>query len=421
MKNKVVSALAVTAIVSGACAATASASTYTVQKGDSLSVIAQKYHTNVQDLKTINSLASDLIRISQVLQLPDSAVQTQAPAAPPTTTAYYTVVKGDTLSQIARRNGISLSDLRQWNSLTGDLIFPGQQLKIAAGTSPQPAAPVKAAAATVQATAASTSDYRIQSGDTLSKIAKQFGTTVANLKQLNGLSSDLIYAGKTLKVSGTVSAAATPAPAPAVAPAAAPAPAPAAATSNASAYVVKSGDTLSQIAIQFSTTASNLRGLNNLTSDLIYVGQTLKVSGQAATTSASPAAATAQPTSASTAASVTLVAKSVLGKPYAWGGTSPSVGFDCSGLIYYVFNQAGIKIGRYSAEGYSNRSYEVDKPAPGDLVFFSNTYKAGISHIGIYIGNNQFIQAADEIHGVIISSLSSNYYQSHFDHFGRFY
>jgi peptidoglycan endopeptidase LytE len=144
----------------------------------------------------------------------------------------------------------------------------------------------------------------------------------------------------------------------------------------------------------------------------------LNVSGQSPTAAA---ADQAEPTAESSAASVTLLAKGLLGKPYVWGGSSPSPGFDCSGFIYYVYNQAGTKISRTSAAGYSDRSYEVDTPAPGDMVFFSNTYKAGISHVGIYIGNNQFIQAADETHGVIISSLSSNYYHTHFDHFGRFY
>ena len=210
MKKKVVSTLTAAAIVSGACAAGASASTYTVQKGDSLSVIATNYHTSILDLKKVNNLSTDLIRISQILQLPEAGItapstaQTQVTA--PATAAYYTIVRGDTLSGIARRNGISLADLRQWNNLTGDLIFPGQQVRVANGTSSQPdnAQPQPQAAV---ATAATASDYQIQSGDTLSKIAKMFGTTVSSLQQLNSLSSDRIYAGNTLKVSGTVQAA----------------------------------------------------------------------------------------------------------------------------------------------------------------------------------------------------------------------
>jgi peptidoglycan endopeptidase LytE len=409
LKKKVVTTMAVAAVASGAYAASASASTYTVQKGDTLSAIASKYHTSVVDLKTLNNLASDLILISQTLQVPDGAAAPSVQASAPAPTSTYTVVKGDTLTAIARRNNISLSELRQWNNLSGDLILPGQQLKVAGGTSTQPAAqPQQAAAAP-----GSTSDYVIQSGDTLSKIAKQFGTTVSTLQQINGLSSDRIYAGQSLKVSGS---------APAAAPAA-PAAVPAVQTSNGT-YTVQSGDSLSKIAKQFGTSVDTVMKLNNLSSTTIYVGQTLRVSGQPPAASA-PQQVTKVPTSADTsnsqvAAQVTLIAKSLVGSPYVWGGNT-TAGFDCSGFIYYVYNKAGLSLGRYTAQGYADRSYEVDNPVPGDLVFFSNTYMAGISHVGIYLGGDSFVQAADEIHGVIISSLSNTYYKQHFDHFARFY
>lgn len=482
MKKTVVSALATAAIVSGACAVTASADTYSVQQGDSLSVIAQKYHTSVVDLKNLNSLSSDLILVNQILQLPSASSQAAAPASTaPTTTAYYTVIKGDTLSKIAQNANIALSDLRQWNNLTGDLIFPGQQLKIAAGTSSNSSnGPAQPAAA--QASAA-TSNYVIQSGDTLSKIANQFNTTVAALMQLNNLSSDLIYAGDTMQVSGTASAASTTvapasastsAPAasasgtyviqsgdtlskiaaqfnttvaalmqlnglssnliyagssmqvsgtaPATTAAAAPKAVPVSTSAATSTYVVQSGDTLGQIAVQFGTTVSNLKSLNSLTSDMIYVGQQLSVSGQA-----KPAATTATTSTASSSSSqtpvlstVTLLAKSMLGKPYVWGGTTPA-GFDCSGLIYYIYNKAGYSIGRLTADGYYNRSYEVTNPVPGDLVFFKDTYESGISHVGIYIGNNQFISALNETEGVVISNLNTSYNKAHFDSFKQFY
>jgi LysM repeat protein len=406
--------MAAAAIVSGAYAASASASTYTVQKGDSLSVIAKKYQTSVADLKKLNNLTSDLIRISQVLQIPDTStaqpvVQYQAP----TPATNYTVVSGDTLSQIARKNGISLADLKQWNNMTSDLIFPGQQLKVANGANSQAAvAAVQPAPVTT-----STSDYVIQSGDTLSKIASKFGTTVTALKQLNGLSSDLIYAGKTLKVSGTVVPAAAPAAPPPVAAAA-----PVVQPSSTNTYVIQSGDTLSGIAGKFGATVASLMQLNGMSSSFIYAGQTLTVSGQASVTSqpATNVSTSADTSNSSVAAMVTLVAKGLIGTPYAWGGNT-TAGFDCSGFIYYVYNQAGLSLARYSAQGYADRSYEVDNPQPGDLVFFKNTYKAGISHVGIYLGNNQFIQAADEQHGVIISSLTNSYYQQHFDSFARFY
>lgn len=106
-------------------------------------------------------------------------------------------------------------------------------------------------------------------------------------------------------------------------------------------------------------------------------------------------------------------AKQYIGVPYVWGGTSPS-GFDCSGLVYYVFKQHGITLNRTAATQYQHGVY-VSKSnlQPGDLVFFQNTYKAGISHVGIYIGNGQFIHASSS-KGVTISELSNSYWASHY-------
>lgn len=106
-------------------------------------------------------------------------------------------------------------------------------------------------------------------------------------------------------------------------------------------------------------------------------------------------------------------AKKYIGVPYVWGGESPS-GFDCSGFVQYVFKQHGISLNRTCETQYKHGTY-VSKSnlKPGDLVFFQNTYKAGISHIGIYIGNGQFIHASSS-KGVVISNLSSSYYVSHY-------
>lgn len=159
-------------------------------------------------------------------------------------------------------------------------------------------------------------------------------------------------------------------------------------------------------------TVQELKALNGLTSNTIYVGQKLKVTG-------TPPVVTPADSTSTFQTEFIKVAKSLMGTPYVWSGSSLS-GFDCSGFIYYAANQAGYKIGRYSAEGYYNRTFYVDQPQPGDLVFFENTYKQGISHLGIYLGNNEFIHA-DATKGVMISSLTSTYYTKHFDGFKRFY
>lgn len=106
-------------------------------------------------------------------------------------------------------------------------------------------------------------------------------------------------------------------------------------------------------------------------------------------------------------------AKKYIGVPYLWGGTTPK-GFDCSGFVQYVFRAHGIQLNRTCVTQYTQGTY-VSKSnlKPGDLVFFQNTYKAGISHVGIYIGNNQFIQSSSS-KGIVISSLSNSYYIKHY-------
>jgi len=107
------------------------------------------------------------------------------------------------------------------------------------------------------------------------------------------------------------------------------------------------------------------------------------------------------------------LAKSYQGVPYTWGGTSPS-GFDCSGFTHYVFLQNGITIPRTSAAQYNSGTWvHKSQLKPGDLVFFT-TYKAGASHVGIYIGNNKFIHASSGAGKIVVSDMDNTYYKSHY-------
>lgn len=110
-------------------------------------------------------------------------------------------------------------------------------------------------------------------------------------------------------------------------------------------------------------------------------------------------------------------AKRYLGVPYLWGGNTPN-GFDCSGFVQYVLKQCGIAVPRTTELQVSVGSHvSKSKLLPGDLVFLQNTYRSGVSHVGVYIGNNKMIHASSS-KGVIISDLSTSYYTEHF-HSGR--
>ena len=112
-------------------------------------------------------------------------------------------------------------------------------------------------------------------------------------------------------------------------------------------------------------------------------------------------------------------AEKYLGYPYVWGGSSPSTSFDCSGFISWVINHSGWNVGRLGAQGLYNICTPVSssQAKPGDLVFFKGTYDTpGVSHVGLYVGNNVMLHCGNPIS---YTNLTSNYWQSHFYSYGR--
>ncbi|PFA67305.1 peptidoglycan endopeptidase [Bacillus sp. AFS015802] len=397
MKKAIVT-VTTTAILSSSFIAHASASTHKVEFGESLWSISKKYNTNVNDLKALNNLSRDAIFPNQVLKivqtssLPQTKPKTDLPKPITVQTRSYEVKSGDTLGKIANLHSMSVTELMKRNNLTNHLIFPGQKLSVSnSSSSPdtyEPSQPVTQQTAT----------YTVKSGDTLSHISAGLGMTIQQIKDLNGLTKDTIYIGQQLKtVNTTVGQTEEKHTIPET-------------TTETRKYTVQPGDSLSAIANRFTVSLQDLKTWNSLTNDRIFAGQVLSIgrSINSSTPGSLPQSST----------DVITQAKLLLGTPYVWGGTTPA-GFDCSGFIYYVHKQAGQTMKRYSSEGYYSRSYYVDSPKAGDLVFFENTYKKGISHLGIYLGDNQFIHAGDN--GVEITSLSDSYWSSKFDGFKRLY
>lgn len=214
-------------------------STYVVQRGDSLYSIAQKFNTTVDKLKELNNLTSNNLSIGQVL-----VISEEQGSSPSDDYIIYTVKRGDSLWNIARDFDTTVDAIIDLNNLGTTALSVGQTLKIPQKTE-------------------SSLTYTVKSGDSLWKIANSFGVTVDSIIQTNNLSSTTLSIGQQLIIPG---ASTTPEPTPPE-------------DNETQLYVVKSGDSLWSIARQFNTTVSEIRAANNLTSDVLSIGQLLRIPG----------------------------------------------------------------------------------------------------------------------------------------------
>ncbi|MCU7205653.1 LysM peptidoglycan-binding domain-containing protein [Turicibacter sp. GALT-G1] len=214
--------------------------TYTVQSGDTLSEIAARYGTTVNELISLNGISNpNLIYPGEVLRIPGRVSESSSSSL-----TIYKVQSGDTLSEIAARYGTTVNELMSLNGISNpNLIYPGEVLRIPGRVS--------------ESSSSSLTIYKVQSGDTLSEIAARYGTTVNELMSLNGISNpNLIYPGEVLRIRGNVSG-------------------------SVATYTVQSGDTLSEIAARYGTTVNRLVSLNGISNlDLIYPGEVLRIRGR---------------------------------------------------------------------------------------------------------------------------------------------
>ena len=246
-------------------------STYTVKSGDSVWKIAHECDMSMNELVSLNGIKNNLIFPGQVLKVKAGAKAENVSksetsgsknqnAASNGISSTYTVKSGDSVWKISHEHGMSMDELKSLNGLKDNLIIPGQVLKIK-GTSSNTKQKIKTSS---KETAEAGATYVVKSGDSLWAVANKQGLTVAELKRINGLSSDTIYVGQRLKVTQKSSVNAKTY----------------AKTTNASdkskkKYTVKAGDSLWRIAADNKTTVNNLKAVNHLASDTIYVGQTL--------------------------------------------------------------------------------------------------------------------------------------------------
>ncbi|MEN3777012.1 LysM peptidoglycan-binding and 3D domain-containing protein [Priestia megaterium] len=210
--------LGATALVSIGIADAASADTDThkVKAGETLFSISQQHNVTVEDLKKWNGLSSTLIYANQTLQIGSTSTDSSSSSTPTTTSSNhtYTVKSGDTLYRIAKNNGTSVQQLKDWNNISSHLIYVNQVLKISGtGTvSSSPSAPVQEKTNEMQASPApsNSKSYKVQPGDTMWSVAQRHGISISQLKQWNNLSSNTIYINQVLQVGGQAAAQAKP-------------------------------------------------------------------------------------------------------------------------------------------------------------------------------------------------------------------
>ncbi|NLP50649.1 peptidoglycan endopeptidase [Bacillus sp. RO1] len=303
----------------------------------------------------------------------------------------YVVKSGDSLWKIANNNQVSVSNIKSWNNLTSDLIYPGQNLVLKAGGSASQPAPAPTPSQPTSKI------YTIKAGDSLSMIAKVHQTTLANLLKLNPSINDVnrIYVGQKIIVAApsdqTPGQPNTPSPSQPEQP-------------TANTYIIKSGDNLSSVASRHGVTLNALLSANPSIKDAnrISIGQVINIPGNATSNPGTDSAWEAK------ADAIIETGKKYLGAKYLYGASTNRIdAFDCSSFTVRVFAENGINLPRTSVQQANvGKEIPLSEIRKGDLVFFDTEGDGVINHVSIVTDPNTLLHAATST-GVAFSSYNT--------------
>lgn len=333
----------------------------------------------------------------------------------------YTVVKNDTLWGLSKKYGVSVSDLKKANGVSGHLIYVGQKLQIPTkSTKATKTAKISTSTSTVDTTSTT---HTVVKGDTLWSLAKKYGVSVSTLMKANNLSSSTILIGQSLNLragmttygvngvttgsSSTAASTNTASSTSTTASSQAPKAKKSTTTNTSSnSNTSTSANTQSQSTASNSS-ASTTTNTNTAASDANTTSSTNTAASSSQAVSQAPTASTstATTTASASASAITSYALTFLGVPYVWGGTTPS-GFDCSGLVQYVYSHFGINLGRTTyTQQYAGTKISVASAQAGDLYFWGSYGSA--YHVAIALGGGQYVMAPSPGQNVMTGSVSS--------------
>ena len=435
-------------------------SVHRVVKNDTVWALSQKFGVSIKSIEQLNHIDqnTNMIYVGQDLQIPNKDAQ-----APKNNTHTYTVQSGDSLWAIAQKFNTSVDHLKQLNGLTSNLIYVGQTLKVDGQASAQPAkaatpAPAKTVAQPVQqqapvakASVASSTQkaapvQSVTSSVATSKVAPTVTSSSATSSSSSSQQSVASSSSSQSSVASSVSSQSSSKQAVIAA--------------NHITYTVKPGDTFYIIAQKYGVSVASLREANPNLGNSLVVGQSIIVNNPtknpaAASSSSQQAQASlssqqqssqvrtnnnqsnqqtaqnnnqqqnnnnnqavkvssqAQPASTTRTGSgsnVVSFAESLVGVPYVYGGTTPS-GFDCSGFVQYVYSHFGVNLPRTTTQQENcGTQIPVSQAQPGDLYFWGP--KGATYHVAICVGNGKYIAAPEP--GQSVSIGSTQYFQPSF-------